>query len=211
MADDVPEKTYAEPDIRYDEEGKAHYTLKAGPALTITSPEIQKLLADAQLTEQHYAQIGRVAAQWAYFETVIDGWLHTFANVKAHVGVCFTAQFLGPRARIDAFIALVKQSGASKRWNQQLEDFAKDVVAIGEKRNRAVHDVWVLNEPSQPIRLEFSARRKVRIEQIPASTDSLKELVFKIAALRGFFEHIASDIFTELHAAPLAPPPASPE
>jgi hypothetical protein len=164
-----------------------------------TDPAILKAFEDKWARDRHYAAIGGVAATWAYFEAIIDTWLVAFADVDAAVGVCFTAQMIGPRPRIDALIALVRYLGIAQRWNKRLEQFAKDAQGLAELRNRAVHDVWDMTEPTRPIRQEATARRALRIVQIHVPTQELFSLAQNIETLRARFEEeIASPMFDAL-------------
>jgi hypothetical protein len=171
-------------------------------SLPPTDPSVLKVLEDARRGDIHFAMIGRVAARWAYLEAVIDTWLASFADVEVEVGICFTAQMIGPRPRIDAFIALVRYLGADKRWNDILDQFAKDLHGLAEQRNRAVHDVWII-EPTGPHRIEATARRKVRNLKILEPTSKLIALINNIDELCWRFDDkIASPIFSELHTLP---------
>src|SRR5215207_91035 len=100
-------------------------------------PKIVAVVTDRNVGDTHYAAIGRVAAGWAYFEAVIDTWLHQFAGLRPEVGVCFTGQMIGPGPRINAFIALVLHLGAHDRWVKPLNQFAERARLLGDKRNRA--------------------------------------------------------------------------
>jgi hypothetical protein len=162
-----------------------------------------KAMANMRLGNLHFAVIGRIAALWAHFESVIDSRLFAFANLKPETGVCFTGQMIGIRPRVDAFIALVRQLGADKRWNPALEKFASDARGLAEQRNRAVHDVWQMDDPAQPQRLEATARRKVRLEKIHVPTEELIALADSIDNLiTRFVDEIAGGIFDELRASP---------
>jgi hypothetical protein len=119
---------------------------------------------------------------------------------------------IGPRPRIDAFIALVRQLGAAKSWNDILEKFAKDAQGLAEQRNRAIHDVWQMDDPTYPQRLEATAKRAARLLKVHVPTKELIALADKIDALRARFDDdIANKSFNELHASPdkseLTPPP----
>jgi hypothetical protein len=181
-------------------------------SLPSTDLQILKAIADARLSNIHFAVIGRIAALWSYLESVIDRWLWTFAEIQPEIGVCFTAQMIGPRPRIDAFIALVRQLGAAKSWNDILEKFAKDAQGLAEQRNRAIHDVWQMDDPTCPQRLEATAKRAARLLKVHVPTKELIALADKIDALRARFDDdIANKSFNELHASPdkseLTPPP----
>ncbi len=125
-----------------------------------TDPQVLKQWENARISRQRYAAIGHVAASWSYFEAIIDSWIWALINRPGNVGVCLTGQMIGPGPRISAFIALVRELGSKSKWNQKLEDMAKDAIAMSESRNRAIHDVWNLSEPSQPLRQEATAKKK---------------------------------------------------
>jgi len=166
-----------------------------------------------RLREAHYSAIGQVAAAWSYFEAVAATWMVIFADIDPDVGVCFTAQILGSRGRIDGFIALVRHQGANQEWGDILDAFAKKVVKLSEKRNRAVHDVWDLTDATAPHRREMSASRFLRNVKIHQPTDDLLDLVDQIEALRAEFDSIAEKLFMEIYfpvaASPDTPPPGS--
>jgi hypothetical protein len=171
-----------------------------------TDPIVLKAFNNGRLANQHYAAIGRVAAQWARFEVTMDLWLTAFAGVPPEVGICFTGQMLGPRARVDAFIALVRHLGAPDRFNQPLEDLARAIQGLGEQRNRAVHDVWDLNDAAEPHRVERTARRKVRALAVHVPTKDLHKLEWQISRIDVEFAVLASQIWQQFHALPDKPP-----
>ncbi len=146
--------------------------------------------------------IGRVAAAWARFEVSIDLWLCDFAEVSYKVGTCFTAQLIGPRPRMEAFIAIVRYFGADDSWNKSLEGIAKDVQALAEQRNRAVHDVWELSDASSPLRLEKTARRKVKMLAIHVPTKELIDLETNIIRLDERFHLMAGRLYHQLRSSP---------
>jgi hypothetical protein len=130
---------------------------------------------------------------------VCDRWLlEVIAGISTEIGVCFTSQMLGPRGRVDCFIALVRLKGAPKRLNKTLESFAEDVRNLGECRNRAIHDVWKLDDASKPHRIEMTARRSPRTLQIHVPTRELLDLEVHIAELEAKLHEIASEIWKEI-------------
>jgi len=168
-----------------------------GTALA-TPPAIVESMKNERLRTAHYAALGRVAGAWAEFEALVDAWLATFAGLTSEIGVCFTGQMIGPRPRIDAFIALVRHLGAKPKWNDRLEKLSVCAQSLGEQRNRALHDVWDMREPSQPQRKEATARKIVKVLSFHEPTDKLLRLVQKIDAFRKKFdEEIAKPIFDE--------------
>jgi hypothetical protein len=167
-----------------------------------TDPTIIKKMQDARISNQHYSAIGQVAASWAYFEAVVDTWICNFMEVKPEIAVCATAQMIGPRSRIDAFISLVRIRGSKSKWNEDLEQFAKYATILSEQRNRAVHDIWDLTQPDHPLRREATAGKTVRMLAIHEPTEKLLDLVKNICELVSHFDDIATTIFNEIHSSP---------
>lgn len=173
-----------------------------------TDPARLRAIEAAELAQNHYAALGKVAAAWAYFEAVVDTWLSKFANVDSEIAICFTGQMIGPGPRTNAFIALVRHLGAKGKWGDVLDRFGKDASILGMRRNRALHDVWNMDDPAKPTRLEATAKQVVRILEIHEPTEKLLALVEEIDKFReAFDEKIASKIFTELHTSPDIPRP----
>ena len=173
----------------------------SGPILTGRSadPEAARKFKAARLSRDHYAAIGQVAARWSELESAIEIFLGSAARVNDDIATCFTAQMIGIRPRLDAYIALVKYRGAHKRWDASLEKFAQRAVALAERRNRVIHDMWILDEPERPLRLEGTARRKLRIDPVPVSTRELLALVYDIRQFTTEFVYgLANPISREL-------------
>jgi hypothetical protein len=163
-----------------------------------TDPEIIHKF-DAQRTANiHYSAIGRVAAAFARFESTVDYWLWEFSGVGSSVGVCFTGQMIGPRPRVDAFIALVKFFGAKRKWNTKFDELSKDATALGEQRNRAVHDVWDMTIPDKPQRIEATAKKSVRYLMVHVPTEELLTLEVHIIDLNSRFDDVAMQLADEL-------------
>ena len=165
-----------------------------------TDPAVLQALIDARVSNKHYSAIGQVAAAWGYFEAIIDTWIGALFDRPFQMVACLTAQLIGHRSRIEAFIALVRVLGSRSKWNDDLEAFAKRVTGVAELRNRTVHDLWDLNNPSKPTRREVTAKRTLRVADVHVSTKELLSLTKTIYALASDFDNMASSIFTELHS-----------
>lgn len=164
----------------------------------ITDPAVIKAQADAVINDRHYCAIGQVAATWAYFEAVIDAWIARLMGVGIAASVCVTAQMIGPRSRLDAFIALVRLRGAKSKWNDDLEKLAKVATGLSERRNRVIHDMWDLSNPEEPKRKEATARRTLRLLDVHEPTYKLFGLVSEIYAFAAKLDDIALEIFNEI-------------
>lgn len=158
----------------------------------------EMLIRRDMITDSHFAAIGRVAANWGYFEALIDTWSIHLADVRAEIVVCFTAQIMGSRGKLDAFISLANHLGASPISLTKLNKLASDTVGLAEQRNRAVHDVWILDDPDDPKRFEATAKRKLRLGPIPVATKDLRKLADRIDDHASKFDKIAKEIFIAL-------------
>ena len=163
-----------------------------------TDPTEIKAAADARISNRHYSAIGQVAASWSYFEAVVGTWIAHFLRVDVAASICVTAQMLGPRSRLDAFIALARLRGAKAKWNDDLEALAKDATSLGERRNRVLHDMWDLSNPEEPKRREATAKKKLRLLDVHEPTSKLLEFVSEFYAFSSRFDDIASAIFSEI-------------
>ena len=172
------------------------------PTGTIKWPEDQS----PELSQAHYAAIGRVASGWAALEATIDTASIHLADITPNVGVCFTSQIAGTGRKIDAYIALARLQGASKTISA-LNEFAKDTQGLSEQRNRIIHDPWI--GATNPHRLEASARKTLRLEFIPTPTDTVLELANKIMLYEKRIIDIAEKVTLEVRTSRGKPPPPS--
>lgn len=168
---------------------------------------LEEALAHLEKSEgaahDHLAAVGSVASIWAYFEARVDTATIRLAGVKADIGVCFTAQIAGIGRKLDAFIALADHISGGKKSMDPLTKFAKCAASLGERRNRVVHDTWLLDDPENPQRFEATARKKLRLLPVNVTTEAVLKLADEI--------NQAIDRFDELAAPFLAPPPSSPD
>lgn len=166
---------------------------------------------ESNLRQIHFAAIGLVACQWAVFEASIDRWLLDFSGLPPEIGICFTGQMLGYRPRLDALIALVKHLGAPPKLLKGLVKLADDKArSLAERRNRVVHDVWDLTAPTEASRLEMSARRSVRLEEVTHTGDRVAELSVEISELESALSMLCGEIQAALLASPQIPKPERP-
>lgn len=153
--------------------------------------------ADVQQSEanraeqQHYAAIGRVAAAWSYLEALIDTCSLELAEIfDWEMGICFTAQIAGPARKLGAYIALARLLRQIDPKTEKILNVTVETTAsLAERRNRVVHDPWFFDYPNPPKRFEATARKRVRLEHIPATTAELLELA---QAIKDHSDAIAS-------------------
>jgi hypothetical protein len=153
------------------------------PALTIRMRE--------ELAEnRHYAAIGRVAANWSYFEAVVDHCSIRLARTNKRTGIIFTSQISGIVRKMDAYISLARLRKLPLGTVGDLCKNADTSRGLSERRNRIVHDVWYFYHPASPERFEASARRLLKVESVPTSTEELLQFATDIQAHQAAFEDL---------------------
>src|SRR6202012_601994 len=137
---------------------------------------------DSEEEKTHFAAVGTVATRWAYFELMIDRSSLELAQINMRNGSCITSQVAGHSRKLDAYISLAREI-KNTSYLKELEELAKDATSIAERRNRTVHDPWLVTAEHGPTRFESTARRKLRYQVIPGATAQLEKLVLDIDRL----------------------------
>jgi len=163
-------------------------------SLPATDAEAIKKMGEELVESRHYAAMGRVADNWAYFESVVDTWSIKLVDMPIRWGICFTAQIAGITRKLDAFISLARLRKLPVGMVDKLCKFAETAKGLSERRNRLIHDVWFFNHPEPPQHLEATARKKLRIKFIPTPTTELLKFAVDINANREKFETMAEAI-----------------
>jgi hypothetical protein len=176
------------------------------PTLLETIPvgdpaETQKRM-EGRLETFHYAAMGRIAANWAYFEALVSTASINLANIDIKTGVCFTAQIFSIGRKLDAFIALAKLKGASAKLIEDMHMFAKDAQGLGAQRDRVLHDVWRFPHPEPPLRFEATAVKSLRLMEIAHPTEKLQGLNSHIEELPHRFATLLARLHIELRPLP---------
>ena len=123
--------------------------------------EVERYRPEGEYAQRHYAAIGKVAAEWAEFEFILDTRTLRLAGFPAEKGTCLTAQIAGPARKLDAYISLARLCGASETTIKKISKFQQQTYDLAEKRNRIVHDQWLIFPSGSTHRLEITARRKL--------------------------------------------------
>jgi hypothetical protein len=115
--------------------------------LTVTfSPvafRVEKLLPD---DHPFYQLFGRVAAEWALIEHVLDLTIWELAGFSHELGSCITGQLIGQSGRFNALLALVAAKGCDDKMRNRITDLVYKTGNLAKRRNRFVHDAWYLSE-----------------------------------------------------------------
>ena len=152
------------------------------------------------LPQEHYAAIGKVASNWSVFERIVDSAIWGLAYAEDEAAACLTAQFAGTPSRFNALIALVKLRGGSTTMVEKIEAFHKASNALVARRNRVIHDPWVLERSSlRPYRLEISAQKHLIFEYRPMDTRSVLAIAEDIANHINLFGDLINELIGEVH------------
>lgn len=126
----------------------------------------------------HYAAIGKVTGEWAFVEFFLDYHTAQLLGISDKAAVCLQSQVIGPSRKFDAYVAAVRWRGVTK-LNKDLDQFGKDIAVLAERRNRVVHDLWMLF-PDGPARYELTAKRTIRQKLVPTPTGEVLRLASEI-------------------------------
>ncbi len=132
---------------------------------------------------EHLEWVGHISSHWASLEFLIDSTVWDLAKVPDKVGACITANFLSIYPKLKALIALAHLHGASEQTIKKLNRFRNDLHPVGEKRNRAVHDYWMMletNDGFQPVQVTITADGKPEFFFKPVSVEELKSICAEI-------------------------------
>ena len=148
-------------------------------------------IEESDAATSHFATIGSVAASWAALELKLDLSMISLGKLPQSTALCLTAQIFGPARKLDAYIAIAHLRGANKQLLGKLEQFAKDTTSLAERRNRIVHDPWLLFTSNTPYRVETTARRRLRHLAIPMTKNAILAIAREIT--------LHTKRFNELH------------
>jgi hypothetical protein len=149
-------------------------------------------VAEISETIAHFSVIGLVASEWASFEMALDAATIKLSKLDRNFALCLTSQVIGSGRKVDALISVAKLLGASQ-IGDDLEKFAKETQTLAERRNRAIHDPWIITNAAHR-RFEISARRKLKFESKEVGTEELIELVEHIINHHRKLSHLAKSI-----------------
>lgn len=142
-----------------------------------------------------YALIGRVAAEWARLEHILDTIIWELAGLDQVTGSCLTAPQFTYRARVNMILALVAKNQMSEAAVKQAKSVKK---VVGEKahiRNNYIHNAWFLEEKDgnaaeigQVESFSFGdpsfGFKAVDLGQFQKDIDEIKEVTAKAGTLR---------------------------
>ena len=156
--------------------------------------------------------IARIATCWARLEYDVNAAIWALAEVRPALGACMTSQIYVFNARLSALLALAKVRRVDEAIITRINKFAEKVRAGQDKRNRAVHDIW-LNDQKTPWnmgRLRITAEKKLNFKiksvmfpELAADLELIENLSTEFRAIRDAIEAALPTLpeipHTELH------------
>jgi hypothetical protein len=91
-----------------------------------------------------YGLVGRVAAEWAQLEHVLDIAIWELSGIDPAAGSCITSQLGSYAARFKALVALSNHRGLDEKFISRIKTLQNKVGELAEKRARIVHDAWYI-------------------------------------------------------------------
>ena len=151
--------------------------------------------------DPYFIAIGRVANAYSQLEFKMNDAFWELANVARSAGVCMTAQMIGPAPRNRCLLALITFRNASPALITEFNKIGKKIESVAARRNRYVHDPFVLNpDTGEILRMEATADKSIRYGFMNAEIDDLKQLATDIDTVADEFDQLYLRAVAELPA-----------
>ena len=151
-----------------------------------------------EIDAEHAAAIGRVATAWASFELAVNMHICILARFGVDEGMCVISQIFSVPSRIRALSSLVHLSSGSTDLLRKIASFENRTHVIANKRNRIVHDPWMMGTESQQYyRLEITAARTFVFEHKIENKSDIDRVTTEIKALQTRFFSLWHDIMND--------------
>lgn len=99
----------------------------------------------AQL-DSYFIQIGRVTHGWSSLELIVDMMIWKTAEVHPLLGSCMTNRIPSIHGKFTALVALLTLLDGSKPHVDAVTKISGIALALVERRNRVIHDVWTISD-----------------------------------------------------------------
>lgn len=149
--------------------------------------------------DPYFTAIGRVANAYSQLEFKMNDAIWELANVARMAGVCMTAQMIGPAPRNRCLLALLEFRNASNALITEFNKVGRKIEGLAARRNRYVHDPFVLNQDTGKIeRMESTADKSIRHDFMDAEIDELNQLATDIETVDDEFDQLYLRAVAEL-------------
>jgi len=150
----------------------------------------------SQISDAHYAAIGKVSDAWADLEFEIDRLIWRLMQTPQQFGACVTAQLTSIHPRMNALRALVGLWNLSASSQKKLSTWHGEVAAMADTRNRLIHDKRYISYHSDDIiRFQITAKTKMKFEPLVELIDDLER--FRLSIVKKIIEfHQIDELIT---------------
>jgi hypothetical protein len=151
---------------------------------------------DAQNPQTHLELVGRISASWAVLELNFEGQIGVLVGGDLTALMCVTSQFSSYYPKLKAVIALCKYRGLSRERVKDLEKFLGSLSELAERRNRVIHDAWLVKGGKIIGKVgldEIRPPSPSTVEELEALRDAINKRIFA-------FGEISRAILAELVA-----------
>ena len=172
--------------------------LKASAIVHVKATKIDAVVAKhTPLPEDHpfYPLIGRVVAEWAQLEHVLDLIIWDLTKGDKIANSCVTGQIMSHFPRFKTILALAEHRGSDEKTLSEIRSLREKMFGVSEKRNRYIHDAWILQTFGEGMSevgqfQNYSEKNKtfgfspISEEEILNCIEEIKTKTKKISALR---------------------------
>lgn len=170
----------------------------AGASVQLKTTKIDAALAkQTPLPEDHpfYPLIGRVTAEWAHLEHVLDLIIWGLIKGDKIANSCVTGQIMSHYPRFKAILALAEHHGYNEATLSKIRSLRDKMHDVSEKRNRYTHDAWILQTFGEGMDVvgqfqSYSEKKKtfgfspISEEEITDCISKIRNMTKKILTLR---------------------------
>ncbi|WP_156967947.1 hypothetical protein [Methylosinus sp. PW1] len=130
--------------------------------------------------------LAEIANNWAHIEFAMNQSIWILSGLSSEAGACITSQIFTLQGRLAAVKSLLELVEAPKPLLKQVNKFSENVRGATEKRNRALHDMWLVDIRDENImaRMEITAPGHLSFEPKPHDLLKIQNDLAVVAAAR---------------------------
>jgi hypothetical protein len=180
-------------------------TIAPTPIVSTSTAYAPTIRAFKPLTDDHpcYALVGRIAAEQARIEHLLDGIIANLADLDEATAACVTGQMVGMFPRYSALFQLAHQCNMPPKIKEEVSNLRNRSGDIGEKRNRAVHDPWLEEIGSgSPYQHKGKAKANVAYGPAPVTELELLQTLSKLQSHRQRVFNLREAVWAATHPSP---------
>ena len=166
--------------------------------------EIKPSVKTIPIGTEHMEWVGHISASWARLELLVDSTVWDLAKLPETVGACITTNFMSVYPKLKALTALAHLNKVSDRTIKKLNRFRNNLYTTSDKRNRVVHDHWMMQETDdgfRPVQVTITADgapefflKRVSIDELKSTQTEILEKTAEFVKIRMALENEISSL-----------------